>query len=124
MTKEGQNIDRKSLKMFTGKNVRWGELAKDCVCFSNARGGTILIGIENGEAEPPNGQVIPRELLEKISKRMGELTVNVTVDPYAEEDPSRSRVYRIANTTFPGSGFNYQRSLLFAGFGRLQTASG
>jgi hypothetical protein len=44
MTKEGQNIDRKSLKVFTGKNVRWGELAKDCVCFSNAQGrsGTSL----------------------------------------------------------------------------------
>jgi ATP-dependent DNA helicase RecG len=81
MTDEGQNIDRKSLKMVTGKNPRWNDLARDCVCFANARGGTILIGIEDGEVEPPKGQVIPRELLERIRKRMGELTVNVTVVP-------------------------------------------
>jgi ATP-dependent DNA helicase RecG len=79
MTEEGQNIDRKSLKMFTGKNPQWAELAKDCVCFANARGGVILIGIEDGAAEPPHGQVVPTDLSEKIHKRVGELTVNVMV---------------------------------------------
>jgi len=59
MTGEGQNIERKSLKMFTGKNPQWAELAKDCVCFGNARGGMILIGIEDGAVEPPAGQLIP-----------------------------------------------------------------
>jgi ATP-dependent DNA helicase RecG len=81
MSEEGQDIDRKSLKIVTGKNARWGDLAKDCVCFANARGGTILIGIEDDETEPPKGQVIPGELLEGIRKRIGELTVNVTVAP-------------------------------------------
>ena len=79
MTEEGQNIDRKSLKMFTGKNPQWAELAKDCVCFANARGGVILIGIEDGATEPPHGQVIPPDLSEKIHKRVSELTVNVMV---------------------------------------------
>ena len=79
MTFEGPDIDRKSLKMFTGRNPPWNELAKDCVCFANARGGTILIGIENKAKEPPEGQIIPKDLLGKIHKRVGELTVNVTV---------------------------------------------
>jgi ATP-dependent DNA helicase RecG len=72
MTAEGQNIDRKSLKMLAGKAVQWKELAKDCVCFANARGGTILIGIEDGAAEPPHGQIIPKDLPAKIRKRVGD----------------------------------------------------
>jgi ATP-dependent DNA helicase RecG len=81
MMDEGQNIERKSLRIVIGKNAQWNELAKDCVCFANARGGTILIGIEDGATEPPEGQVIPKDLPEKIRKRVGELTVNVTVAP-------------------------------------------
>jgi hypothetical protein len=34
MTK-GQNIEYKSLKLLTGRNPAWHELAKDCVCFTN-----------------------------------------------------------------------------------------
>lgn len=79
MTDEGQNIERKSLKILTGSSPRWHELAKDCVCFANARGGTILIGIEDRAQEPPEGQLIPRNLPDKIRKRLGELTVNVTM---------------------------------------------
>jgi len=81
MMDEGQNIERKSLRIVTGKNAQWNELAKDCVCFANARGGTILIGIEDGATKPPEGQIIPKDLPEKIRKRIGELTVNVTVAP-------------------------------------------
>lgn len=81
MIAEGHNIEYKSLRMFTGRSPAWNELAKDCVCFANARGGTIIIGIEDDTAEPPAEQVIPKDLPEKIRKRMGELTVNVTVAP-------------------------------------------
>ena len=81
MTQEGQNIEYKSLRMFTVRNPDWNELAKDCVCFANARGGAIKIGIEDGATGPPEGQTIPPALPEKIRRRMGELTVNVTVAP-------------------------------------------
>jgi len=81
MTDEGQTIDFKSLRMFTGKKPDWHELAKDCVCFANARGGTILIGFEDKAKDPPAGQTIPKDLPEKIRKRVGELTVNVMVAP-------------------------------------------
>lgn len=39
--------DKKSLKIITGKTADWQELAKDCVCFANTRGGIIAIGMED-----------------------------------------------------------------------------
>lgn len=47
---ENQDIEKKSIRTVTGTTADWNELAKDCVCFANARGGTILIGIENNES--------------------------------------------------------------------------
>jgi len=79
MSLEGQRLDKKSLRVITGKNVDWPGLARDCVAFANAQGGRLLIGIEDGEAEPPAGQRVPAELVEKIRVRIGELTVNVTI---------------------------------------------
>jgi len=81
MTLENQNIDRKSLRIVTGKNVDWDELARDCVCFANGQGGRILVGIEDKEALPPVGQKVPPDLIDRIRKRIGELTVNVQVLP-------------------------------------------
>jgi ATP-dependent DNA helicase RecG len=40
-----------------------------------------LIGIEDGEAQPPSGQVVPDDLLDRIRKRIAELTVNVQALP-------------------------------------------
>lgn len=78
MSGERQDSEKKSLRLFTHRNPDWGELAKDCVCFANAQGGRLPIGIEDGEAGPPPGQIIPRDLTEKVRKRIGELTVNVS----------------------------------------------
>ncbi|MDP2371792.1 ATP-binding protein [Rhodoferax sp.] len=81
MTLEDQHTDRKSLRTVTGKTADWEALAKDCVCFANGAGGRLLIGMEDGEAMPPAGQVVPRELLDRLRKRIGELTVNVQALP-------------------------------------------
>lgn len=78
---EGQLLDRKSLRTVVGRTADWHELAKDCVAFSNASGGSLLIGIEDGEMEPPLGQLIPRELPDLVRKRIKELAINVTVLP-------------------------------------------
>ena len=78
MSYEGQNVDRKSLKLVTDRTAKWGELAKDCVAFANAQGGRLLLGIEDGEIAPNSGQRISTELAEKVRKRISELTVNVT----------------------------------------------
>lgn len=77
---ENENYDKKSLKLFTGNNPDWKSLAKDCVCFANARGGVIAIGIEDKEKLPPPDQKIDDKLLETIRKRISELTINVGVN--------------------------------------------
>jgi len=67
------------LKLFAGKNPDWKSLAKDCVCFANAQGGIIAIGIENNEELPPKNQKISEGLVETIRKRINELTINVGI---------------------------------------------
>ncbi len=79
MSLENQRRDQKSLRTITGRTADFRELAKDCVCFANARGGQIAIGIEDGESEPPARQSIASELLDRVRQRIGELTVNVAV---------------------------------------------
>lgn len=81
MSLEGQSLDRKSLKAVTGRSAQWAEIAKDCVCFANGSGGRLLIGIEDGEHFPPEGQEIPPDLPHQTQKRIAELTVNVQVLP-------------------------------------------
>lgn len=79
MSLEGQVKDYKSLRALTRRNPEWDELAKDCVAFANARGGHLLIGIEEGAHEAPAKQRVPVDLVDKLRRRIGELTVNVAV---------------------------------------------
>lgn len=81
MSTETQVVDQKSLRLASGKKPDFHALAGDCVCFANAAGGRLLIGIEDGQRLPPDGQRIPVGLLDTLRKRIGELTVNVQVAP-------------------------------------------
>ena len=81
MTLENQYTDLKSLRTVTGKTADWDSLARDCVCFANGAGGRLLIGIEDGQVLPPAGQVVPPDVLDRLRKRIGELTVNVQALP-------------------------------------------
>lgn len=78
---EDQHFDRKSLRKVTGSTADFAELAHDCVCFANGAGGVLFIGIEDGEHLPPQGQRIHPALLDRLRKRVGELTVNVEAVP-------------------------------------------
>lgn len=78
---EGQIRDQKSLRAVTGQTANWKELAKDCVAFANSVGGKLIIGIEDGADQPPEGQRIPSGLTDTIRKRMGERTVGLTILP-------------------------------------------
>ncbi|MDJ1172985.1 ATP-binding protein [Roseofilum capinflatum] len=100
MTLETEEYDEKSLK-FLSKNPDWQELAKDCVCFANARGGAIRIGIEDGETQPPDGQTISPDWIEKISKRINELTLNVTLAPRIEIASNGSQYLHITISRSP-----------------------
>lgn len=81
MNLEHQEADQKSLRKVTGASADWSALAADCVCFANASGGCLRIGIEDGETLPPVDQRIDPALLDQVRKRVGELTVNVQVAP-------------------------------------------
>jgi ATP-dependent DNA helicase RecG len=81
VSRESQHLDRKSLRKVTGSTADYAELAQDCVCFANGAGGTLLIGIEDDADAPPATQRIEPALLDRIRKRVGELTVNVQVVP-------------------------------------------
>jgi len=79
--RESQHLDRKSLRKVTGSTADFAQLAQDCVCFANGAGGTLLIGVEDGAESPPAAQRVEPALLDRIRKRVGELTVNVQVMP-------------------------------------------
>ncbi len=79
--RESQHLDRKSLRKVSGSTANFAELAQDCVCFANGAGGTLLIGIEDDADAPTPTQRIDPGLLDRIRKRVGELTVNVQVLP-------------------------------------------
>lgn len=81
MSQEGQLLDKKSLRAVSGKTTDWAELTKDCVAFANATGGHLLIGIEDGQRQPPAGQRIPAELPDTLRRKLAERTVNVAALP-------------------------------------------
>ena len=77
---ENKNTDKKSIKFLKGKQTDWDELAKDCVCFANAQGGLICIGIEDKETIPPDHQEISdRNYPDIIQKHIAHRTINVGV---------------------------------------------
>jgi len=77
---ENTTYDKKSLSIITGNNPRWKELAKDCIGFANARGGIIVIGIEDNTLEPPQNQMIDPNLVETLRKRINDLTICTGID--------------------------------------------
>ncbi|MBL8884591.1 MAG: ATP-dependent DNA helicase [Hyphomicrobium sp.] len=85
MTGETQHFEKKSLRKVTGASADWHGLAESCVAFATAHGGLLRVGIEDGADTPPKGQVIPSDLPSTIAQRIGQLTVNVTVDAVIRE---------------------------------------
>jgi len=77
--KEGQLLDKKSIRYVLSKHKDAKSLAADCVGFANASGGVIALGVEDDAAAPPANQKVPDELPEALRKRIGQLTVNVAV---------------------------------------------
>lgn len=115
MKLEDQRFDRKSLRVISGaRTADWDGLAKDCVAFANADGGCLLIGIEDGEEMPPVGQIVPKDLPDRIRKRVAELTVNVQALPALRTAPNGGEfielaVERSANVASTRDGRYYLR---------------
>lgn len=79
MSLENQHVERKSLRLITGRSADWVDIARACVCLANSDGGRLLIGFEDGADLPPASQTIAPELPDTVLRRIGELTMNVKV---------------------------------------------
>jgi ATP-dependent DNA helicase RecG len=71
---ENSNTEYKSLKKVSGKTADFKSLAETCVCFANAQGGEIIIGIEDEHSEPPKDQKIDASILNITVSRLRDLT--------------------------------------------------
>ncbi len=74
---EDINKDYKSLRKAIGDKSRLRELAETCVCFANAQGGEIIIGIEDKDSGPPGNQKLDQEKINKVVKTLRGLTDGV-----------------------------------------------
>lgn len=74
---EDSNLEFKSLKKAIGLKSDVESLAETCVCFANAQGGTLVIGIEDKKSEPPINQKINIEEMNKVLSRVRSLTDGV-----------------------------------------------
>lgn len=93
---ENKNIDKKSIKFLKGKQTDWDELAKDCVCFANAQGGFIYVGIEDKEKQPPEKQKISdRNLPDIIQKNIAQRTVNIGVAVTIETATNKAEYIKV-----------------------------
>lgn len=74
---EDQNIEYKSIRHAIGAKSNLSALAETCVCFANAQGGKIVIGVENGQTSPPSSQSISIEDMNDVVSRLRSLTDGV-----------------------------------------------
>lgn len=93
--KENAQYDKKSLREITGKNIKWDEIAKDCVAFSNAQGGNIDYGIENDADEPPSEQRIDEALVVTLQNKVSGKTVNVNAYGEIRTHPNGGQYLRL-----------------------------
>ncbi len=73
---ENHSIEYKSLDKTEGKS-KLRELARECVCFANAQGGTIFIGLDDKTKEPPYTQKISQDKINTTLKALRGFTNSV-----------------------------------------------
>lgn len=76
---EDKNKDYKSLRKVIGRQADLKSLAETCVCFANAQGGEIIVGIEDKKSDPPLKQKIDVEAVNLVIKRLRDLTDGVGI---------------------------------------------
>ncbi|GGC57743.1 ATP-dependent DNA helicase [Pedobacter quisquiliarum] len=76
---EDQNVEYKSLKHAIGPKSNITALAETCVCFANAQGGLIIVGIEDGLTAPDPFQKVAVEDLNTVIARLRSMTDGVGI---------------------------------------------
>jgi ATP-dependent DNA helicase RecG len=77
MNVEDKNKDYKSLRKAIGTKTDLASLAETCVCFANAQGGELIIGIEDKDIAPPENQKVKVEDMNNVVKKLRSLTDGV-----------------------------------------------
>lgn len=80
MQAENNIIDYKSLKKVTSGDAGFKDLAASCVSFANAKGGKIVIGIEDKDKNPPVNQIITDDIINNTLTRLRSLCFNVGIN--------------------------------------------
>lgn len=76
---ETSNKEYKSLKKAFGPKSEVTSLAETCVCFANAQGGELIIGIEDKDSAPSPNQKIDVQGMNKVVSRIRSLTNGVGI---------------------------------------------
>lgn len=79
MLPEGLSIEYKSLRKAVGAKKNLQGLAETCVCFANAQGGILTIGIEDESSAPPADQTVTESVLNGVVKQLRSLTHSVGI---------------------------------------------
>ncbi len=102
METEHTQKEYKSLKKAYGTKANLKELAETCVCFANAQGGVLYIGIEDKEKLPPENQTITQEIVNNVLSRLRSLTDSVGLgDAIIETDENGGEYFHFK--VFPTS---------------------
>ncbi|GAB1452669.1 hypothetical protein MASR2M47_27250 [Draconibacterium sp.] len=108
MSIEDKNKDYKSLKKAIGAKANHRDLAETCVCFANAQGGEIIIGIEDKEDTPPATQKVNQDEVNKLIKSLRSLTDGVgIVNPEIFTAQKWRRIFYLTDFTFYKNHCNY-----------------
>ncbi len=75
---ENHNVEYKRIEAVEGKK-NLEKLAKECVCFANAQGGIIYIGVDDKCKEPPSNQKISDKKINETLKRLRGFTNSVAL---------------------------------------------
>lgn len=115
MSGESSTLEYKSLRLVQGKTKDFADIAKTCVAFANAQGGRLVIGVEDGQTHPPQGQRIEDKLLASIPKQIYDHANGLTLECDKETDPNCDgeyivvRVPRTSSIASTSDGKFYQR---------------
>ncbi len=111
---EDSTIEFKSLKKAIGQKSDVESLAETCVCFANAQGGAVVVGIEDKMKEPPPNQKINVDVMNKVISRLRSLTDGVGIaNPVIHQHPNGGQYFsfkvlpstRLVATTSTGKVF-------------------
>lgn len=96
MSAENTQLDYKSLRKAHGPKADLDDLAASCVCFANAQGGTLVIGVEDGHSAPPSDQRITEEMASKVVNQLRSRTDSVGfADIEVLTDPNGGQYMRL-----------------------------